>query len=541
MAQCENVVKKKGKGTTKHCCWGNCTNDSRYPERFLLDTFFIRFPKPGKIKDSMTQWEKDRESSKTEKAKIWAHACGRKGFTVANIKKDTYICSQHFIGNYGPTEKDPHPILATLLEKDFATKLSRKRKEPKQREPLPPKKRKTVTTSNEENIMGVANADVDLSVVNDMDETLPYPPLDVFCNDIDIELVHDTMSRKDVSTQTSPDKLAVAGRIENVMLKNELNLIKLSAKKLSDPVEKVNPMEMNFILKSEIKSKYFIGLTPKDFWILYSFLGDSKFHLSYWNKGKKKDYTRKNLSISVAGELFITLLRLRRGFNLFTLSHLYHVSEYTIRTIFTTWIMFLFHHFKSLNIFPERQLYRKKLPKVFQPFKNIRASIDCTEFKCETPRNYKQQGNLYSSYKSHCTMKCLIAVNPFGAACFVSDLFEGSISDVEIFDESGILQHVNIKDSFLVDKGFTVQHLLLRKQATIYIPPFLGGRTKFTKEEVMMTKRIAKARIHVERFNERLKKFRLLDRIIPLSLIPIASQLVFVGSMLVNFQECLCK
>ena len=89
-------------------------------------------------------------------------------------------------------------------------------------------------------------------------------------------------------------------------------------------------------------------------------------------------------------------------------------------------------------IFPEQQAYRKTLPKVFRPFKNIRASIDCTEFKCEMPRNYSQQGNLYSSYKSHCTMKCLIAVNPNGAACFVSDLFEGSTSDVDLFEQCGI-------------------------------------------------------------------------------------------------------
>ena len=81
-------------------------------------------------------------------------------------------------------------------------------------------------------------------------------------------------------------------------------------------------------------------------------------------------------------------------------------------------------------------------------------------------------------------MKCLIAVNSNGAACFVSDLFEGSISDV-IFEHCGVLQHVNLKDSFLLDKGFTVQHLLMPKQATIFIPPFLGKCEKFTKEEVM--------------------------------------------------------
>ena len=85
-------------------------------------------------------------------------------------------------------------------------------------------------------------------------------------------------------------------------------------------------------------------------------------------------------------------------------------------------------------------------------------------------------------------MKCLIALNPNGAACFISDLFEGSINDVDIFDQCGILQQINPGDALLADKGFTKQHFLLTKQATIFIPFFLGKRDAFTKEEVMLPK-----------------------------------------------------
>ena len=137
-------------------------------------------------------------------------------------------------------------------------------------------------------------------------------------------------------------------------------------------------------------------------------------------------------------------------------------------------------------------------------------------------------------------MKCLIAVNPNGAACFISDLYEGSIDDVTLFSQCGILNYINTGDSLLVDKGFTVQDLLTPRQATVFIPPFLGKRATFTKEEILLTKRIAKARIHVERFNERLNKFKLLDKTIPLTLVPIASQLVYVAACLVNFQDCFC-
>ena len=81
-------------------------------------------------------------------------------------------------------------------------------------------------------------------------------------------------------------------------------------------------------------------------------------------------------------QLFITLLRLRRGFNLYTLAHFYSVSESYIRKMFTTWIMFLYHHFKDLRevIFPDRDAFQHLKPKVFKYFKNIRCSVDCTEF-----------------------------------------------------------------------------------------------------------------------------------------------------------------
>ena len=100
----------------------------------------------------------------------------------------------------------------------------------------------------------------------------------------------------------------------------------------------------------------------------------------------------------------------------------------------------------------------------------------------------------------------------------------------------GVVYYITlILDSLLVDKGFTVQDLLTPRQATVFISPFLGKCATFTKEEILLTKRIAKAR-----FNEQLKKFRLLDKTIPLTLVPIASQLVYVAACLVNFQDCLC-
>ena len=118
------------KGATKHCCWSVCNSDSRYPERLPPETSFIRFPKPRNVKDNMTEWQKHQEQLKTEKSKIWLHACGRQEFNdVSQIKKDTYICSLHFIGGNGPTEINPNPLTATLTAEQLAKRCTNKRRQ----------------------------------------------------------------------------------------------------------------------------------------------------------------------------------------------------------------------------------------------------------------------------------------------------------------------------------------------------------------------------------------------------------------------------
>ena len=85
--------------------------------------------------------------------------------------------------------------------------------------------------------------------------------------------------------------------------------------------------------------------------------------------------------------------------------------------------------------------------------------------------------------------------------------------------------------------GFTFEDILDRHNAIIVRPPFLKGKPQLSNEELIMTKLIAKARIHVERFNERIKNFKLLDNKIPQTLLPLVSQIVFVVCALCNFQE----
>src|SRR5207249_4169548 len=89
--------------TTKHCTYGECKSDTRYPDRPGMENVtFFHFP------------NKKREP---EKCLRWVMACKRrKNFGIDKISTHSYICSKHFKGQIGPTPEYPDPISATASE-----------------------------------------------------------------------------------------------------------------------------------------------------------------------------------------------------------------------------------------------------------------------------------------------------------------------------------------------------------------------------------------------------------------------------------------
>jgi hypothetical protein len=100
---------------------------------------------------------------------------------------------------------------------------------------------------------------------------------------------------------------------------------------------------------------------------------------------------------------------------------------------------------------------------------------------------------------------------------FISKGYGGIASDRYIFDHCGIIDKFENKSACMVDRGFTVQDLVLFKEVNIIMPPFTKGQKQFTKEKVNEGQAIAKARIHVERAIQRVKRFRIFQSIVPLT------------------------
>ena len=106
---------------TRHCCWGKCNNDSRYPER-LPDSLkemlkngqkaFVPFPKP---------------KHDLELCQRWVNACSRQNVSV---KMSTTIPT--FVLYTGQVEKDRRRSFLTRLKRIYQRKkYVIKRKGPK--------------------------------------------------------------------------------------------------------------------------------------------------------------------------------------------------------------------------------------------------------------------------------------------------------------------------------------------------------------------------------------------------------------------------
>lgn len=297
---------------------------------------------------------------KTEKAKRWVHACGRTNFTVKKITNYTFICSLHFVGGKGPTEDNPDPVNAKLTDTEAKTIESRKRKKPTKRTIIPTAKKIKLNLTNVLNSTFLDDSS-DHSAAN----------LDDDISELEKSTQTNTIEKLENSTQTK-DKYLLASKIETMILKNN-SIVQTDS---PPSIVYLHPMSPDLILQSQTKCKYFIGLFPKEFEALYEFLGEAKFTLKYWNNSKTK-----STKLSIREQLFVTLLRLRRGFNILTIAHLYSVSESYIRSIFTTWIMFIFHHFKdhSTLMFPDRLKFSNGLKTLEPPLIVQNLNVKCLE------------------------------------------------------------------------------------------------------------------------------------------------------------------
>ena len=190
-----------------------------------------------------------------------------------------------------------------------------------------------------------------------------------------------------------------------------------------------------------------------------------------------------------------------------------------------------------MPICPSKEEILETMPTSFKKtYPNTRCTIGCTELFCQSPSCLNTQSCLYLRYKSHVTCKGLVGIAPSWALIFVSQLYDGSISDKEIVSRSGFLKNELWSDgeSVMADRGFTIHDELARVGVSLNITAFLGTRYYLTKAEVKASQTIASIRIHVQRAIQRIKTYSIIGNETPLTLHGSINQIWTVICLLTN-------
>ncbi|XP_040074605.1 uncharacterized protein LOC120846794 [Ixodes scapularis] len=216
--------------------------------------------------------------------------------------------------------------------------------------------------------------------------------------------------------------------------------------------------------------------------------------------------------MSVEDQILLTLMRLRMGLLIADLAFCFQISTASVSRIFSFWIPHLAQLTrKYLMFWLSTETIRMSLPDVFRDMPRTTCIIDCFEIFSDRPQNLLRRGKMFSFYKSHNTVQVLHAVAPNGFVMFISKAYGGRASDRYITANSGLLDYLEYGDEVLADRGFTITDIL-PIGVELALPSFTKGK-QLAARDVVVSRRLAKLRIHVERSIRRMKCFRILNHV----------------------------
>ena len=91
------------------------------------------------------------------------------------------------------------------------------------------------------------------------------------------------------------------------------------------------------------------------------------------------------------------------------------------------------------------------------------------------------------------------------------------------------------------DRDFQIQEELFLHFCNLRVPPGAQTKSPMTKKEVQKTKEIPNLRIHVERANSRIKNYRILKEILPITMMQHVHEFVLVCAAICNIRNVLIQ
>lgn len=256
---------------------------------------------------------------------------------------------------------------------------------------------------------------------------------------------------------------------------------------------------------------------------LRSFTGLNNFDiLNCLEHALKKEVTDlRSHRLSRKERLILTMVKLKLDVSYITLAALFNISGQLCKTYFFDMLTVLSKVLKHCIYFPTSEEISKNIPESFKCFAGCRVILDCIEITIQKPSCLCCRIKFYSQYKRNPTVKFMTGVSPAGTITFISNAYGGRASDKLIFEESNIINLLDAnKDSIMVDKGFLIDDICAMFKINLIRPPFLRNKKQLSAEEALINQQIASARVHIERSNQRLKIFNILNGKLQWSLVP---------------------
>lgn len=446
----------------------------------------------------------------------WIKLINRKDILVVNEKtksdskiwtpaRYSRVCSEHFVSGK-PTTLHPYPSL----------KLGRK-------------------TSSEKKV----RLSPKVIVVTPSESSSESPPIDD--HPVETENDHETYI---VKCKCVPD-CSCSGC---VILQKKLHQHQHETDRFMEQMQTIyslTPMQRKHVtplrfLKTDKSTRNYTGLPSKQaFRDLFRYVRKHSHKMRYWTGApwrfvcspQKSGWKNK---LTQQQELLLVLMKLRQDLTNQMLSDIFGISTSSVSSIFHTWIKSMSRLLAPLIFWPDKITVQKMIPpSLKKQFPQLRCTIDCTEILIDRPHDPELQAQTWSDYKKQNTIKFLVGIAPNGHISFLSKAWGGGACDQMITQTSGFLDLIDPTDVIMADRDFPIQADLLVHHAKLFIPSPSSGIEQ-PCADVPKTKKITNARIHVERAVVRLKWFSILKHTLPISMVPLADDIVIVCAALCN-------
>jgi hypothetical protein len=239
----------------------------------------------------------------------------------------------------------------------------------------------------------------------------------------------------------------------------------------------------------------------------------------------------------IQDRVLLVFMKLKMAIKFNVLAIFFQIANSTCRETFNEYVQYISNVLKPCIVWPSMEECRSNTPKCFLKYKQVRGIFDYMEIPVQKAKCRCCRIKTYSTYRSRQTLKFMTCVSPGGLITFISSGYGGRASDKAIFEQSGVINkfqpHI---DHIMVDKGFLVDDICSRHFLKIQRPFFLRNKKQFSSAEAKQNVGIAKARVHVERANQRIRIFEILNTPLSWTLVPYIDDIFAITCAIVNLQ-----